>query len=617
MLTVMDLAQLDTHLHKASYREFAGSCPNPKCHCRRDGFRVQPDRHMDKDGIARGGFMCRGCWDPRCPPIRPDQPRWGDPIDYLRHFKRMSYAQARAYLAEQEGEREPVQQKKSSQPDMLTYQSEDWQKAAHQIVQNCMARLWSPIDPLALDYARSRGLSDELIRRVRLGYSLKDDIPRLIIPFLANGLYVAISSRDLRLDIPKEKRWQDVAGGTKSEFYLADCLKTPRPTVVLEAPLDALSVVQTCGDLVNIVATGGTNGARTKKNLIKLAQQDLVLLAFDADEAGDKEARWWLDHLSNARRLRPIQHDVNDMLVQGWDIRQWIIDALQEAEYTVELLYPSDQKIDDNKREAIPYEQEQLKEHIVPSQDTKHSLDERSSILDDPLFASCTFTFQSDGYTIADRAREILQEEAQRRKERLMRNAIRNVQSRAIYLLRGVEIVEYPLNYPDPDGMFYGYDTIRVPDWYAPGTKRGLKELLYGVSLLANALVHMHEQRFVTVKQFGIILYRNYINDEWMQDLDTLYTYIKWRWNYLVPEQMTDQYLLRYLCRRTLAFENHFLVCYRTYLLSLLSSKDRESQNFALEQLGKVLYPDDEVRAALQEASDYQAKADQNFYFQY
>lgn len=198
-----------------------------------------------------------------------------------------------------------------------------------------------------------------------------------------------------------------------------------------------------------------------------------------------------------------------------------------------------------------------------------------------------------------------------------MRNAIRNVQSRAIYLLRGVEIVEYPLNYPDPDGMFYGYDTIRVPDWYAPGTKRGLKELLYGVSLLANALVHMHEQRFVTVKQFGIILYRSYINDEWMQDLDTLYTYIKWRWNYLVPEQMTDQYLLRYLCRRTLAFENHFLVCYRTYLLSLLSSKDRESQNFALEQLGKVLYPDDEVRAALQEASDYQAKADQNFYFQY
>ncbi len=328
MLNVMDLAQLDTHLHKASYREFAGPCPNPGCRCRRDGFRVQPDKRMDKDGVARGGFMCRGCWDPQCPPIRPDQPRWGDPIDYLMHFKRMSYAQARAYLAGEEGEREPVQQKKNSHSDMLTYRSEDWQTAARRMVQDGMHYLWYSDGRRGRDYVHSRGLSEEVILDARLGYSLKNDIPRLIIPFWANGLYVAISSRDLRSDIPKEKRWQDVAGGTKSEFYLADCLKTPRPTVVLESPLDALSVVETCEDFVNVVATGGTNGARTKKNLIKLAQQDLVFLAFDADEAGDKEARWWLDHLPNARRLRPSQHDVNDMLVQGWDVRQWIIDAL-------------------------------------------------------------------------------------------------------------------------------------------------------------------------------------------------------------------------------------------------------------------------------------------------
>ncbi|HEX3643567.1 MAG TPA: hypothetical protein VHV10_19950 [Ktedonobacteraceae bacterium] len=92
MINVMDLAELDTRLHKASFREFAGPCPNPECGCRTDGFRVQPDKNSGQDGTPRGGFMCRGCWDPQRPPIRPDLPRWGDAIDYLRHVKKMSYA---------------------------------------------------------------------------------------------------------------------------------------------------------------------------------------------------------------------------------------------------------------------------------------------------------------------------------------------------------------------------------------------------------------------------------------------------------------------------------------------------------------------------------------------
>ncbi|HEX3643566.1 MAG TPA: toprim domain-containing protein [Ktedonobacteraceae bacterium] len=267
------------------------------------------------------------------------------------------------------------------------------------MVENCVARLWSSTDTLALDYTHSRGFSDELILKARLGYSLKHDIPRLVIPSLNHGVYVAISYRDLRPDIPKDKRWQDIPGGTKGELYLADCLESGRPTVVLEAPLDALSVVQTCADLVSVVATGGTNGAKNRKNVMRLALQDLVFFAFDADEAGDKEAQWWLDRLPNARRLRPKLHDANDMLVQGWDIRQWVIDALQAAGYSAKPSYPPDQAAEDivtGEREAISYEQEQSVSPIAPSLDNERFMSYVRRIANS-LPVPCTIVLQPRG----------------------------------------------------------------------------------------------------------------------------------------------------------------------------------------------------------------------------
>jgi hypothetical protein len=41
-----------------------------------------------------------------------------------------------------------------------------------------------------------------------------------------------------------------------------------------------------------------------------------------------------LDRLPNARRLRPFLHDINDMLVQGWDIRAWVTASIEEQEET-------------------------------------------------------------------------------------------------------------------------------------------------------------------------------------------------------------------------------------------------------------------------------------------
>jgi hypothetical protein len=49
-----------------------------------------------------------------------------------------------------------------------------------------------------------------------------------------------------------------------------------------------------------------------------------VLVAYDADEAGDRQASYWLQVLPEARRWRPFWADANQMAQDGVDLRAWI-----------------------------------------------------------------------------------------------------------------------------------------------------------------------------------------------------------------------------------------------------------------------------------------------------
>jgi hypothetical protein len=82
--------------------------------------------------------------------------------------------------------------------------------------------------------------------------------------------------------------------------------------------------------MVNVVATGGVEAARSAKSLIYLALQPLVFVSFDADAAGDEHAQWWLKRLKNARKLRPLLKDINDMLMDNWDVRAWVGQAIHK-----------------------------------------------------------------------------------------------------------------------------------------------------------------------------------------------------------------------------------------------------------------------------------------------
>jgi hypothetical protein len=77
---------------------------------------------------------------------------------------------------------------------------------------------------------------------------------------------------------------------------------------------------------------------------VELAQARIVLVAFDWDQApatrapkqpgrlgaGEQAAAWWLRTLPNARRLRPLLHDVNS-LPDPDIVRAWILRALDRG----------------------------------------------------------------------------------------------------------------------------------------------------------------------------------------------------------------------------------------------------------------------------------------------
>jgi DNA primase len=357
MITVLDLAEEDTSLAKKSVNEKSGPCP--EC-----GGK---DRFNVKWNGESWVFMCRGCWDSEQYLTERDRKRgWGSEVQYLMHYRGMKYSQALAFLVDQGNMTldEAVQHLSKMEPDraralLIRYgATEDGsmqetprrrpqrgsdqsvpitdpakQELYHRELLDAIGRLRSNVGQDALNYLYNRGFPDDLIAEAHIGFSLKGGVPRLIIPSINGGRVVAIYRRDLRPDVPHEERWRDAPGSLDNQLYLADCLQRKDKVVVLvESALDALSVIVACGyDLVNVVATGGIKKCRNPLVLGKLARMPLILVAFDADKDGDEAAKWWLKRLANSSRLRPILHDVNDMLVDQWDIQEWIEQGIAKA----------------------------------------------------------------------------------------------------------------------------------------------------------------------------------------------------------------------------------------------------------------------------------------------
>jgi DNA polymerase-1 len=219
-----------------------------------------------------------------------------------------------------------------------------WQTQAKAFVQHCRGILWGDLGQPALDYLRSRGLKDETIQAAQLGYNhikMKQTGAKwgrrkngelwqgIVIPWFVRDEIWRITIRDETLpEGTKEGRYKQVAGGSNG-LYLASSLEEDKPVVLAEGEISALSMLQECDQHVAVCATGSKDGSRIAQWIVALAQKDLVLLAFDADDPGDKAAQWWLQRLENAHRLRPWWADANQMLQDEIDLlNEWVIPNL-------------------------------------------------------------------------------------------------------------------------------------------------------------------------------------------------------------------------------------------------------------------------------------------------
>ena len=174
---------------------------------------------------------------------------------------------------------------------------------------------------------------------------------------------------------------------------------------------------------------------------------------------------------------------------------------------------------------------------------------------------------------------------------------------RTVHLFNRPSIITYPLDYPAPSAEFYGYDArkLRLSDGQEVNCTRDLIRL---VGWSATAIIAFKAGRYVARKSDCHKIYQECFQDGWDQLLQDLYAQCRGRWNYLIPEDSEERKMLRAICERTLAFENHFLCIYKKFLLAEFPSADEQALLHTLWVLSQIVFQDTEVKEAVRALTD-------------
>jgi DNA primase len=326
-MNLVDLIGRDTTLRKVASThggEYAGPCPwCSGC----DRFRVWP--HAE-----RPGYWCRQCG------------KNGDDIQYLMDHDRLRFREACERVGRLPDERPcPSPQQPPKPPPLAIPPGEAWQAPARAFVERCEEILWTPAGAQALDYLQQRGLQIDTIRAARLGYHPAERwenpeqwglgpehkkihlLQGVVFPWYVGSQLWRVLFRREGDNVPKDERYKPIAGGGNT-LYQVDTLRPNAPAMMVEGVLDALAVQQEAGDLIAVVAAGTTSG-RLERWIGRLDLASPVLIALDADAAGDIASGWWLKALGpQAERWRPLWDDPAAMLQGGANLRTWVREGL-------------------------------------------------------------------------------------------------------------------------------------------------------------------------------------------------------------------------------------------------------------------------------------------------
>jgi hypothetical protein len=115
--------------------------------------------------------------------------------------------------------------------------------------------------------------------------------PGITLPWFQAGELWRLIIRRIGPAVPKDKKYIAVSGGSNT-LYRADTTQANRPAMLVEGVLDALAIVQEADDLLAVAAAGSTTGGRLERWIGRLGLASMVLVSFDADDAGEEAAAW-------------------------------------------------------------------------------------------------------------------------------------------------------------------------------------------------------------------------------------------------------------------------------------------------------------------------------------
>lgn len=175
-----------------------------------------------------------------------------------------------------------------------------------------------------------RGLTEDTIRRFKLGLEIHENDKWLAIPYFKDGQPILIKYRSLT----GEKRFRREPKGAPSILFNDDCLNEEVSQVyVTEGEIDAISLSQLGFNPVVSISSGAATFDKEWRR--RLEKFDRIMLCYDSDEHGEIGALKAADELGSYRcfRVRFPSKDANKVLVDDPQGARLIVQsAMQTAQ---------------------------------------------------------------------------------------------------------------------------------------------------------------------------------------------------------------------------------------------------------------------------------------------
>lgn len=169
----------------------------------------------------------------------------------------------------------------------------------------------------ALEWLKSRGLTAETIAAFKIGEAERNGKTYAIFPYLRDGAFINAKHRN----VADKKDMRQESGAEPCLFGWHLVKPSDRQVVITEGEIDAMTLRQ-FGSCALSVNAGAGNFQWLENDWDRLAQFSDIVIAFDADDAGQKGAQEAIRRLGIERcRLATFEghKDANEALQAGQD----------------------------------------------------------------------------------------------------------------------------------------------------------------------------------------------------------------------------------------------------------------------------------------------------------